>query len=60
METSDFGNPESSRVTEHWHENGGGGGGKIIKLRENIKIVVEGIKKKLRENIKIVEEGIRE
>ena len=28
--------------------------------RENIKIVVEGIKKKLKENIKIVEEGIRE
>ena len=30
-----------------------------MKLRENIKIVVEGIKK-LRENIKIVEEGIQE
>ena len=29
-----------------------------MKLRENIKIVVEGIKK-LRENIKIVEEGIK-
>ena len=28
-------------------------------MRENIKIVVEGIKK-LRENIKIVEEGIQE
>ena len=28
--------------------------------RENIKIVVEGIKKKLKKNIKIVEEGIRE
>ena len=35
------------------------GGGKIIKLRENIKIAVEGIRK-LRENIKIVEEGIEE
>ena len=31
-----------------------------MKLRENIKIVVEGIKKKLRENIKTVEEGIQE
>ena len=27
-----------------------------MKLRENIKIVVEGIKKKMRKNIKIVEE----
>ena len=26
-----------------------------MKLRENIKIVVEGIKKKLRKNVKIVE-----
>ena len=34
-------------------------GGKVRKLRVNIKIVVEGIKK-LRENIKIVEEGIQE
>ena len=31
-----------------------------MKLRENIKIVVEGIKKNLREHIKIVEEGIQE
>ena len=31
-----------------------------MKLRENIKIVVEGIKKIEEKNIKIVEEGIQE
>ena len=36
-----------------------GGGGEILKLRENVKIVEEGIKK-LRKNIKIVDEGIQE